>query len=130
MSKNSFLPHHFTFPLLSSKKPLFYPLLSSEFGVNLWELRETIQRSIYDIKVSSLSLAFSWFHFVISLVKFPFLRCFSRPYMRAIILAGSPYEACENDAFSQVSLKPPARFSHCANGAPVRTAKPNFFFKF
>jgi hypothetical protein len=44
--------------------------------------------------------------------------------MRAAILAGRLYGACENDAFSQVSLKPPARFSHCAHRAPARTAKP------
>jgi hypothetical protein len=50
--------------------------------------------------------------------------------MRAAILAGGPYEACEKEAFSQVSLRPPTRFSHCAHGAPARTAKPNFFLNF
>jgi hypothetical protein len=48
---------------------------------------------------------------------------FFEPYMRIGILAGSPYGTCENDAFSQVSLKPPARFSHCANGTPARTTE-------
>ena len=65
-----------------------------------------------------------------ALVKFQFLRCFSRPYMCIVILVGNPYRACENDVFSQVSLKPPTRFSHFANGAPARTANSNFFFKY
>jgi hypothetical protein len=50
--------------------------------------------------------------------------------MRAAILADRPYGAYENEAFSQVSLRPPARFSHCAHRAPVGTTKPNLFFKF
>jgi hypothetical protein len=50
--------------------------------------------------------------------------------MRAAILAGRPYGACENDAFSQVSLKPPARFSHCAQWGTCENRKAQFFFKF
>jgi hypothetical protein len=50
--------------------------------------------------------------------------------MCVAILAGRLYGACENEAFSQVSLKPPTRFSHCAHRAPMRTTKPNFFLNF
>jgi hypothetical protein len=50
--------------------------------------------------------------------------------MRAAILAGGPYGACENEAFLQVSLRPLARFSHCAHRAPARTTKPKKKFKF
>jgi hypothetical protein len=50
--------------------------------------------------------------------------------MHVGILTGNPYEACENDAFSQVRLKPLVRFSHCANGAPARTTMPNLFLNF
>jgi hypothetical protein len=74
-------------------------------------------------------LTFSWFKFVISLVKFSVLRCFFKPYMHVGILAGRLYAACENDTFSQVSLKPPMRFLHYAHRAPARIAKPKKFFK-
>jgi hypothetical protein len=50
--------------------------------------------------------------------------------MRVSILAGRLYGAYENDAFSQVRLKPPVRFSHCAHRALARTTKPKKFFKF
>jgi hypothetical protein len=50
--------------------------------------------------------------------------------MCVAILAGRLYRACKNEAFSQVSLRPPAMFSHCVHRAPVRTAKPNFFLNF
>jgi hypothetical protein len=50
--------------------------------------------------------------------------------MRVAILAGMPYGACENEVFSQVNLRPPTRFSHCAHRAPMETAKPKNNFKF